>query len=158
MKHVMKSLKHNGIYVPQYDYRGFSIRIQGNTIKLTPKSEQMAIAWIKKRQSAGSPPDKVFMKNFMHEFLEQLKLENPTLQFLGSFASEYIKKIDNLDANEVGNPNAAIHEMIDFSEISNDVEQEKQKKLGMTKTEKKRKPEQRLNALRVCKGAHIVPF
>ncbi len=143
MKHVMKSLKHNGIYVPKYDYKGFSIRIQGNTIKLTPKSEQMVIAWIKKRQSASSPPDKVFMKNFMHEFLEQLKLENPTLQFLSSFASEYIEKIDNLDANGVGNPNAAIHEMIDFSEISNHVEQEKQKKLDMTKTEKKQLSKQR---------------
>ena len=65
MKQVMKSLKHNGIYVPEYDYKGFSITIQGHTIKLTPKSEQMAIAWIRKRQSAASPPDKVFMKNFM---------------------------------------------------------------------------------------------
>ena len=48
MKQVMKSLKHNGIYVPAYDYKGFSIKIKGQSVKLTPKSEQMAIAWIRK--------------------------------------------------------------------------------------------------------------
>ena len=37
MKHVMKSLKHNGIYVPPYDLKGFTIKIQGQTIKLTEK-------------------------------------------------------------------------------------------------------------------------
>ena len=73
MKHVLKSLKHNGIYVPPYDYKGFSIKIQGHTIKLTPKTEQMAIAWIRKTQSTLSPPDKVFLKNFMQEFLEHAK-------------------------------------------------------------------------------------
>ncbi len=48
MRHVMKSLKHNGIFVPIYDYKGFSIKINGQTVKLTPKSEQMAVAWIRK--------------------------------------------------------------------------------------------------------------
>ncbi len=48
MKHVMKSLKHNGIFVPVYDYKGFNIKINGQTIKLTPKSEQMAVAWVRK--------------------------------------------------------------------------------------------------------------
>src|SRR3990170_6012534 len=143
MKHVMKSLKHNGIYVPQYETKKFNIKIQGQTIPLTAKSEQMAIAWIRKRQSTVSPPDKVFMKNFMHEFLGQLKPENPSLTFLGSFISEYLKKIENCDANDISNPNSAIHEMIDFSEISNHVEQEKQKKLDMTQTEKKQLAEQR---------------
>jgi hypothetical protein len=81
-KHVLKSLKHNGIYVPPYDYKGFTIKIQTTPIKLAPKSEQMAVAWIRKRQSEVSPPDKVFMKNFMIEFLEQLKKENPALGFL----------------------------------------------------------------------------
>ena len=45
MKHVMKSLKHNGIFVPPYDLKGFSVKIQGQTIKLTEKSEPMAMAW-----------------------------------------------------------------------------------------------------------------
>ncbi len=81
MKHVMKSLKHNGIFVPVYDYKGFNIKIQGNTIKLQPKSEQMAQAWIRKAQSAASPPDLLFKKNFMQEFLKQLRNENPTSEF-----------------------------------------------------------------------------
>ena len=49
MRHVMKSLKHNGIFVPAYDYKGFSVKIRGQTIKLTPKTEQMAFAWAKKK-------------------------------------------------------------------------------------------------------------
>jgi DNA topoisomerase I len=137
MKHVLKTLKHNGIFVPQYEPKGFTIKIQGNTLKLTPKSEQMAVAWIRKRQSAASPPDKVFMKNFMHEFMEQLKLENPSAQFLEAFASEYLKKIETYTANDAGNPNAAIHQDIDFSQVSDYVEGEKQKKANMTSEEKK---------------------
>ncbi len=119
MKHVLTSMKHNGIYVPQYEPKCFKIRIQGKIIDLMPKSEQMAIAWIRKRQSTLSPPDKVFMRNFMHEFLEQLKLENPSLEFLRSFASEYLKKIENYGTNDIANPNATIHGEIDFSEIAN---------------------------------------
>jgi DNA topoisomerase I len=138
MKHVLKSLKHNGIFVPQYEPKGFMVKIQGNTVKLTSKSEQMAVAWIRKRQSAASPPDKVFMKNFMREFLEQLKLENnPASGFLGSFAQEYLKKIENYTANDISNPNAEIHRIIDFSEVANYVEAEKQKKANMTSEEKK---------------------
>jgi len=137
MKQVLTSLKHNGIYVPQYEPKGFAIRIQGNAVKLTPKSEQMAIAWIRKRQSAASPPDRVFMKNFMREFLAQLKTENPSLTFLGAFASEYTKKIENYPGNDVGNPNASIHQDIDFSQVADYVEKEKQKKTNMTSEEKK---------------------
>lgn len=138
MKHILKTLKHNGIYVPQYDYKGFTIKIRGTPLKLKQKGEQMAVAWIKKRQSAASPPDKMFMKNFMREFLEQLKLENnPTVGFLGTFAQEYLKKIEDYNGNDIDNPNAPIHADIDFSEISAFVEQEKQKKENMTKEEKK---------------------
>ena len=84
MKQVMKSLKHNGIYVPQYEPQNFKIKIRGQSVKLTSKSEQMAIAWIRKTMSLTTPPDKVFMKNFMQEFLEQLKQENPALKLLHS--------------------------------------------------------------------------
>ncbi len=118
MKHVLKSLKHNGIYVPQYELKGFKVKIQGQTIPLTVKSEQMAVAWIRKRQSALSPPDKVFMKNFMREFLEQLKAgKSVAWDSWQSFASEYVKKIENLEANDVCDPKAPIHSEIDFSEI-----------------------------------------
>ena len=143
MKHVLKSLKHNGIHVPQYEFKGFKIKIQGQTIPLTVKSEQMAVAWIRKRQSAVSPPDKVFMKNFMREFLEQLKVENLSSEFLRSFASEYVKKIETYEANDVCDSKAAIHSDIDFSEIVDYLEKEKQDKLTMTPAEKKRQAEER---------------
>ncbi len=142
MKHLMKSLKHNGIFVPKYTPLGFSVKIQGQTIKLTPKSEQMAVAWVRKRQSAASPPDRVFMKNFMREFLEQLKEENPTLQFLDKFASQYLKKIE-ISGNEACNPNSPIHQDIDFSQIIAHVEAEKAKKLSLTPEEKKKQAEAR---------------
>ena len=143
MKHVLKSLKHNGIFVPQYELKGFKIKIQEQTIPLTVKSEQMAVAWIRKRQSALSPPDKVFMKNFMREFLEHLKVENPSSEFLRSFASEYIKKIEVYEANDVCDPKAAIHSDVDFSEIVDYLEQEKQNKLSISQVEKKRQAEER---------------
>jgi DNA topoisomerase-1 len=127
MKQVMKSLKHNGIYVPSYDYKGFSIKIQGRIIKLKPKSEQMAIAWIRKKQSILSPPDEVFEKTFMQEFLGQLKQENPSLDFL--------KKIEK--KAEQGDP------AIDFSEVSKYLEAEKQKKLNMSQAEKKKQAAER---------------
>src|SRR4030067_2706653 len=126
MKHVLKSLKHNGIFVPQYELKGFKVKIQGQTISLTVKSEQMALAWIRKRQSLLSPPDKVFMKNFMREFLEQLKVENPSSEFLKAFIPEYLTKIENYQANDVCDPKDVIHSDIDFSEIINYLEQEKQ--------------------------------
>ncbi len=138
MKHEMKSLRHNGIYVPQYDYKGFSIKIQERSVKLSAKSEQMAIAWIRKTMSLTTPPDKVFMKNFMQEFLEQLKQENPALQLLGSFTEEYLKNIGAAEPEDLTNPDSAIRQAIDFTEVSSYIEEEKQKKECMSKEEKKK--------------------
>jgi DNA topoisomerase-1 len=137
MKHVLTSLVHNGIFVPEYELKGFSVKIQNHTIKLTPKSEQMALAWIRKRQSTTSPPDKVFMTNFMREFLSRLKQENPKLEFLASFTEEYVRKIEKHTRNNIGNSEASIHEDIDFSEIATYIESEKQKKADMPKEIKK---------------------
>ncbi len=142
MKHVLKSLKHNGVYVPVYERKGFKVKIQGQTIPLTTKSEQMAIAWARKKQSA-TPPDRVFMRNFMREFLEQLKVENPTLEFLSSFASEYMKRIESQELTAVCDPKAPIHAEIDFSEIADYLEREKQNKLNLTKETKKKQAEER---------------
>ncbi len=143
MKHKMKSLRHNGIYVPIYEAKGFKIRIQGQTINLSSKTEQMAIAWIRKRQSALSPPDKVFMENFMREFLGQLRIENPSNQFLSRFSSEYMAKIRNYAGNDVCTPESEIHKDIDFSEISDFVNREKQIKEKMGPAEKKQKAAER---------------
>ncbi|MCW4031614.1 MAG: DNA topoisomerase I [Candidatus Bathyarchaeota archaeon] len=118
----MKSLKHNGIYVPSYDYKGFNIKIRSQKIKLTPKSEQMAIAWIRKEQSILSPPDEVFKKNFMQEFLEQLRNENASIDFPKHKKKDFT---------------------IDFSEVLEYLEIEKQKKLNLTQAEKKKQTAER---------------
>jgi DNA topoisomerase-1 len=98
----------------------------------------MAIALIKKVQSA-SPPDKVFYKNFIQDFFQQLKMENPQLHFLETFYTEHIK---NMEENEF-EPQATVQAEIDFSEISNNIEQEKIKKQNLTKREKKKLSKQR---------------
>ena len=128
MKQVLKSLRHNGVYVPVYEFKKFSIEIMDNKITLSPISEQMAIAWIRKKQSMLSPPDAVYEKNFKVEFIERIKKENPELKFLDSFLKQHLKKIDNnsLDIDE-----------IDFSEVSEYLERIKQEKLSLTKLEKK---------------------
>src|SRR4030043_27276 len=154
MKQVMKNLKHNGIYVPQYEPKGFSVKIQGQTIKLTTKSEQMAIAWIRKRQSAASPPDKVFMKNFMREFLEQLRRENQSLQLLEAFASEYSQKIENYAGNDIGNSDSVIHRDIDFTEVLDFMKQEKQNKENRSPAEKKQKAAERKAAREEMKAKY----
>jgi len=128
MKHVINSLSHNGIYVPVYEFKKFNIKIFGKKIKLSPTSEQMAIAWIRKKQSVLSPPDKIYEKNFKREFIERIKYENPELDFLESFLEEHIKRIDkeNLENYE-----------IDFSEILEYLDGIKQENLSLTKEEKK---------------------
>ena len=142
MKHVMKSLKHNGIFVPIYDYKGFSIKINGQTVKLTPKSEQMAVAWIRKSLSTVSPPDNVFKKNFMREFLAQLKKENPSTSFLDAFTASYLANIDNPPAT-LNNGNHPTTQEIDFTQVCNFLEQEKAKKEALTKELKKQQAEER---------------
>ncbi|MCS7095895.1 MAG: DNA topoisomerase I [Nitrososphaerota archaeon] len=132
----MKSLWHNGVYVPQYDYKGLSIKIRGKTIKLSQKTEQMAVAFIKKVQSS-SPPDKVFYKNFMQDFLQQLRNENPQLDFLGQFQAEYLENIDNFE------PEAIVNSEIDFSEVSAYLEKDKMQKQSLTKAEKKKLAKER---------------
>ena len=142
MRHVMKSLKHSGIFVPVYDYKGFSIKIDGQTVKLTPKSEQMAVAWIRKSLSTVSPPDNVFKKNFMKEFLGQLKKDNPSASFLDAFSSKYLANIDNPPAS-LNNGNQPMTQEIDFTQVCNFIEQEKAKKEALTKEVKKQQAEER---------------
>jgi DNA topoisomerase-1 len=144
VKHVLKSLKHNGVYVPPYDSKGFSVKIQGHTVKLTSKSEQMSIAWVRKAQSTLSPPDKVFLKNFMQEFIEQLKQENPSSELLASFSAEHAEAIENDDfASPSNSEQTSTFAGIDFSEIVQYVEQEKLKKLNMSQSEKKQQAAER---------------
>ena len=142
MKHVMKSLKHNGIFVPPYDYKGFTIKIQSQNIKLTAKSEQMAVAWIRKTLSTASPPDNLFKKNFMKEFLAQLKKENPQSTYLDAFAPKYLAAIDNPPAT-LNNGDQSVAPEIDFSQVCNFIVQDKSNKEAMTKEIKKQQAEER---------------
>jgi len=140
MKHVMKTLKHNGIFVPIYDYKGFSVKIDGQTVKLTPKSEQMAVAWVRKSLSTVSPPDKVFKHNFMKEFLNQLKAENPSSHFLDAFIPRYLQNIEH--PPQIQNNGGQINE-IDFSQVCRFIETEKANKEALVKEVKKQQAEER---------------
>jgi DNA topoisomerase-1 len=142
MKHVMKSLTHNGVYVPPYDYRGFTVKIQGQPIKLTEKTEPMAVAWTRRILSKTiAPPDKVFKRNFMKEFLYKLQEENPQTTFLVDFTKKYLDEIENSSANL--NNNCALEQEIDFSQITDYVEADKAAKLAISKEEKKKQAEER---------------
>jgi DNA topoisomerase-1 len=142
MKHVMKSLKHNGIYVPPYDLKGFSIKIQGQPIKLTQKTEPMAMAWSRRILSTTiPPPDRVFTKNFMKEFLEQLKKENPSSVYLKNFIPKYLASIDNPSVTQ-NNSGGQANE-IDFSQVKSFILDEKTKKEVISKEEKKKQAEER---------------
>jgi DNA topoisomerase-1 len=136
MKYQMQSLRHNGIYIPPYDYKGFSVKIQGTPIKLSPKTEQMAIFWVRKEQSQISPPDKVFYKNFMEDFIEALKAENPFSKPLKD-----LKIRGDVDPLNNGKPRADME--VGFSEIREFVSQEQLKKQNMTKEEKKKLAQER---------------
>ena len=142
MKHVMKSLKHNGIFVPIYDYKGFTIKINGQTIKLTAKSEQMAVAWVRKTLSTVSPPDQVFKHNFMREFLKEIKAENPSATFLNSFIPSYLHNIEHPPAS-LSNSSQIANQEIDFSQVASYIESEKAKKEALTKEIKKQQAEER---------------
>jgi DNA topoisomerase-1 len=83
------------------------------------------------------------MKNFMREFLEQLRRENQSLQLLEAFASEYSQKIEDYAGNDIGSSDSVIHRDIDFAEISDFVKQEKQNKELMSPAEKKQKAAER---------------
>jgi len=78
----------------------------------------------------------------MREFLWQLKKENSSAGFLDAFSSKYLTIIDNPSAN-LNNGNQPLDSEIDFSEVTSYIEQEKQKKLSISKEEKKQQAEQR---------------
>jgi DNA topoisomerase-1 len=138
----MKSLKHNGIYVPPYDLKGFSIKIQGRKIKLTEKSEPMAVAWTRRLLSTTIvPPDAVFTRNFMGKFLEQIKKENPSTTFLAEFSKNYLDRLESIPVTE--NNGGSQELFIDFTEIKAYILNEKTKKENLTKEEKKKLSEER---------------
>ncbi|MEM0473546.1 MAG: DNA topoisomerase I [Candidatus Aenigmatarchaeota archaeon] len=87
----MKQLIHNGILVPKYDYKGFSIKFKGQKIKLTEDQEEMALAWVKK---LGTPyvEDKVFVKNFFSDFSKSLGVSGNPEDFDFSEIIDFVNK------------------------------------------------------------------
>lgn len=130
MKYVMKSLRHNGVHVPPCETQGFSVIIRGKPLKLTPKTEQMALAWVRKEQSQTAPPDRLFYVNFTRIFVEALKQENPSAAFLNDLQLQ-----EDLDPLVNGKPRDDVE--IDFSEVREYVSREQLKKLNMPKEKKK---------------------
>lgn len=72
---LLKQLIHNGIIVPQPPpYQELVLSIRGRPVQLTPKQEEMALAWAKKQ---GTPyvSDPVFAANFYKDFSAALGLD-----------------------------------------------------------------------------------
>jgi DNA topoisomerase-1 len=68
----VKQLVHNGVLVPESPSpRGLVLMVRGEPVRLTPKQEEMALAWAKKQ---GTPyvEDPVFVRNFLRDFGEAL--------------------------------------------------------------------------------------
>jgi DNA topoisomerase-1 len=100
-------LIHNGVVIPQYEPKGFSILHKGKKILLNPVQEEMAVAWVRKLETEYVN-DPVFVNNFVSDFCKSLNLPNPC-------------RIQDFD----------------FSEIQRWVEDQKLKKERKSKEEKK---------------------
>ncbi|KYH42749.1 MAG: 2-alkenal reductase [Candidatus Bathyarchaeota archaeon B63] len=109
----MRQLIHNGVLVPKYEWKGLSISVKGRRVQLTPKQEEMAVAWVKKMGTEHAE-DRVFIRNFFRDFCVALGIDG---------------KADPGD--------------FDFSEVIDYVEREKAWKESLTKEEKRRMREER---------------
>ena len=72
---VLTQLIHNGILIPPTpEPRGLVLQVRGRPLPLTPKQEEMALAWAKKQ---GTPyvEDPVFVRNFLRDFGAALGVE-----------------------------------------------------------------------------------
>jgi DNA topoisomerase-1 len=109
----MKELIHNGILVPKYEARGFSIIMKSKREMLTPEQEEMAVAWVKKLETDYAK-DPVFVDNFFSDFHKALGLKEKLPQ-----------------------------DQFDFGEIIDYVQKEKRTKESLSREEKKRQTEER---------------
>ena len=103
----IRQLVHNGVIIPQYEPKGFSIFYGGRRIPLDPTQEEMVVAWVRKL-GTEYVNDPVFVNNFLSDFCKALDLSNPC-------------RIEEFD----------------FSEIRQWVEAERLRKEQMSKEEKK---------------------
>ena len=86
------TLRHNGVaFPPAYDYRGLTIKIKNEKVKLSPAQEEMLLAWAKKKDTPYVL-DPVFQKNFLAD------LKN---KFDARFAEMTLADIDFRELNEI---------------------------------------------------------
>ena len=74
---MLHQLIHNGVLVPSpLSPRPLTLRVRGELLRLTPKQEEMAIAWARKQ---GTPyvEDSVFIQNFMQDWSAELGIAPP---------------------------------------------------------------------------------
>ncbi len=109
----MKKLSHNGVLLPEYEFKGFKIKYRGKIIELSTDQEEMAVAWARK---LGTPyaNDPTFKKNFLIDFLKVLEI----------------------------NEKAGLEDF-DFSEIIKWIESERAKREMMSQEERKKLAELR---------------
>ena len=99
----IQQLIHNGIMISEIDHLGLAIGIDGKRRKLNPMQEQMAIAWVRKL-STVYVEDPVFCENFFADFSEKLGYKTPLTD-----------------------------DDIDFSEVIDYIESERERKESLTK-------------------------
>jgi len=74
---LLKQLIHNGVLVPSPPSpRHLTLWVRGELVRLTPKQEEMAIAWARKH-GTQYVEDPVFAQNFMTDFGAALGLDQP---------------------------------------------------------------------------------
>ncbi|MDE0089778.1 MAG: DNA topoisomerase I [Thaumarchaeota archaeon] len=104
-----KTLRHSGIiFPPEYESRGFSIRIRGKEVKPDLLQEEMAYQWAKKKNTPYVQ-DAVFQSNFTRDLAAALGPEYKGLEYKD----------------------------VDFEEAYRIVDMEKDRKDAMTKEERK---------------------
>ena len=104
-----RTLRHNGIiFPPEYESRGFLIRIRGKEIKPNLLQEEMAYQWAKKKDTPYAQ-DAVFQSNFTRDLAAALGPEYKGLEYKD----------------------------VDFGEVYRIVDMEKDRKDAMTKEERK---------------------
>lgn len=77
MNPLLEQLVHNGVLIPDPpEPPGLSIVARGRRIALTPKQEEMALAWARKKDTVYVQ-DEVFVANFLQDFSAALGIEPP---------------------------------------------------------------------------------
>jgi DNA topoisomerase-1 len=109
----IRQLAHSGVLIPVYEPQGFIIYYRGTKLHLMPEPEEMALTWVKKL-GTDYVKDPVFVRNFVQDFSKVLGVD----------------------------PSSKIEDF-DFSEIQRWVEEEKAKREGMSREDKKKLAETR---------------